>query len=77
MPTAYYTEADCIAVCTRSGRKGVCRRRTPIASYTALPITAAVGQVEGSPAPSEGYSGELFTITTSMLSGISAKRRIG
>jgi len=40
-----------IAALTRLGRNGVWRRRTPIASNTALLITAAVGLVEGSPAP--------------------------
>ena len=40
-----------IAAFTLSGRNGVCRKRTPTASNTALLITAAVGFVEGSPAP--------------------------
>src|SRR5271170_3907238 len=65
------------AALTRSGRNGVRRKRTPVASNTALPTAAAVGQVAGSPAPYAGYSGVLLTSTTSMLSGISANCRIG
>jgi hypothetical protein len=57
-----------IAAFTRSGRNGVWRRRTPMASNTALLITVAVGQVAGSPAPYGGYSGRLFTGTISMRS---------
>src|SRR6185437_2357537 len=68
---------ELIAAFTDSGRNGIWRKRTPIASNTALLMTAAVGQVEGSPPPLEGDSGELFTSTMSIRSGISSKRRMG
>ena len=45
------SRGQAIADFTRSGRNGVWRSRTPIASNTALLITAAVGQVAGSPPP--------------------------
>jgi hypothetical protein len=45
------SSAQLKAALTRSGRNGVWRSLIPVASNTALPTAAAVGQVAGSPAP--------------------------
>jgi hypothetical protein len=42
---------------SRSGVNGARRRRTPVASKTALAIAAATGRIELSPAPAGGSSG--------------------
>ena len=42
---------------TLSGVNGIWRRRTPVASKIALATAGAVVTVEGSPAPSAGWSG--------------------
>src|SRR5262249_18040093 len=44
------------AAFTRSARKGTVRRRTPVASNTALPNAAATGVDAASPVPSGGWS---------------------
>ena len=46
-----------IAALTRFGVSGARRTRAPVASKTALAITAATARLEGSPAPLEGSSG--------------------
>src|SRR3954454_13411207 len=43
-----------IAATTFSGVSGRLRTRRPVAAYSALPIAAAVGPIDASPAPSEG-----------------------
>lgn len=45
------------AAFTRSGENGTRRMRTPVASKMALAMAAAVGRIDGSPAPEEGISG--------------------
>src|SRR4030095_16111685 len=61
---------------TRAGVNGTVRRRTPVASKTALAMAAGMGQVAGSPAPSGGLSlASMRTISTA--SGTSGKVRMG
>jgi hypothetical protein len=40
-----------IAALTHAGRIGRLRIRTPMASYTALPMAGAIGLTDGSPEP--------------------------
>src|SRR5438128_1655719 len=49
--------ADANAGLSRSGVMGARRRRTPVASKTALARAAATGRIELSPAPAGGNSG--------------------
>ena len=53
------------AAFTRSGVKGRCRRRAPVASKIALPIAAGVTVIAVSPAPRAGtFSGATNTTST-------------
>src|SRR6516165_2697979 len=60
----------------RSGVNGARRRRTPVASKTALASAPATGRIELSPAPAGGNSGRLSS-TMSTVSGASVMSRIG
>jgi uncharacterized protein len=64
-----------IAATMRSGVRGSSRTRTPSASNNALPIAAAVGPSDASPAPFDGSSARWITSTST--AGTSEKRRIG
>src|SRR6266436_7340592 len=61
---------------SRSGVSGARRRRTPVASKTALAMAAATGRIELSPAPAGGNSAR-FSSTMSTVSGASVMSRIG
>src|SRR5262245_50805024 len=63
------------AALTRSGVNGTVRRRTPVASNTALASAAATGAVAASPAPSGGASSRWISSTS--IAGTSGKVRIG
>src|SRR3954471_13371431 len=64
-----------IAVLTRSGVNGPCRKRAPTASNTAFAIAAPTGKVAGSPAPVDGVPG--LSISDIRNSGTSGNLRIG
>src|SRR5207237_4267529 len=61
---------------TRSGENGTRRMRTPVASKMALAMAAAIGRIEGSPAPAGATSGRLIS-TISIVSGVSVMSRMG
>src|SRR5215471_6228361 len=63
------------AAFTRSARKGTVRRRTPVASNTALPRAAGTGVEAASPTPSGGWSRRWISSNSSF--GTSGKVRIG
>ena len=50
------------AALTLDGVKGPRRTRAPVASKIALPIAAAVGRLDGSPAPLGEISGWLIRV---------------
>src|SRR5215510_39479 len=63
------------AAFTRSGRKGTVRRRTPVASNTALPRAAGTGVEAASPTPRGGWSRRWISSNSSF--GTSGKVRMG
>src|SRR5499427_11162086 len=63
------------AAFTRSARKGTVRRRTPVASNTALPRAAGTGVEAASPTPSGGWSRRWISSNSSF--GTSGKVRMG
>src|SRR5262245_8081030 len=65
-----------LACLTRSGENGTRRMRTPVASKIALAIAAAIGRIDGSPAPDGAISGWSIS-TVSIFSGLSVMSRIG
>src|SRR5215510_11004434 len=63
------------AAFTRSARKGTVRRRTPVASNTALPRAAGTGVEAASPTPRGGWSSRW--ISSNSRAGTSRKVRMG
>jgi len=55
--------------------KGTCRKRMPQATKTALAMVAGIGPCTASPQPLLGWPD--WSISTTSISGISPKRRIG
>ena len=60
---------------TRSGVSGISRKRTPVASNTALAMAAALGTEADSPAPSGAMS--CRGISTTSTAGTCGKVRMG
>ena len=66
-----------IAAFTRAGVSGSSRRRTPVASATALAIAAAVGPCAASPVPRKGCARPVDDVHLDALRHARGKRRIG